>query len=577
MAVIRMWRRLAADEERVRGAIAVTMAILTLAAAGVAFLQGGASARSNQANRTAEVIGEQAVGEEVGRQFRAIADYGVFRRWAEQIYRSAGAYNQLVADPDAEGAALYGALTAVESDLSEWVRQQSILTQPPYFDEETFLVDIFGYEAVEKVAPAIEGVQRREAELAVADQWSTKAASYVTILTLLAVALFFLGLAASLGRSSRPYLAGMGAALGLLALGWTAAVAVTDVHRTPDDAIEQVVVAYRELAQGASSLTELTEENREHNLAAVEAADQAVAADPVYAEAQLIAAETRIALATAQYLGPDGPDGQTQGLLDGADAAMVRYLALRPDDYSAWWNLGWARLLGGDAAGSLSATDEATALSPDHFTLYLNRALARLRGGDLTAATADVEVALEVAHATDLDSNASFFVVADRNIGRLAELWPEEADALTEMQRRLREGQVALRVLGAPVPQAPGVTLEDVSLSVLRLAETGELEEGTAVADGDSISASGAHGLRLSLPRPAPGGTLSVELWRNGFRDAGYAQDVDLAGEGATLTLDLLSPYGQAGSDLDPGAYELELYLDGTTVTHLSWEVVSGS
>jgi len=111
-------------------------------------------------------------------------------------------------------------------------------------------------------------------------------------------------------------------------------------------------------------------------------------------------------------------------------AGYDRVFQVDKQDFSIPWNLGWAKYLVGDYAGSLEATNAALKLTPDRFTLFLNRALVQLAQGDATAARASVETGLDTAAAAGLGSQGTFFAEGDFEIGRLAELRPNEAVVL---------------------------------------------------------------------------------------------------------------------------------------------------
>ncbi|MFN2483832.1 MAG: tetratricopeptide repeat protein [Candidatus Limnocylindria bacterium] len=563
-------------DERSRSAIALTMALITVLATAVAFLQQDASIRSNTANREAERIGLEAVGYDVGMIVESSTDYGVFRRWFEELERQAWANQQAEAERDTETRELYDALAAVDGELSEWSRGQSRLLQPPFFDEATFETDFAAYHAELVVGPQMRAKQEHDARLATGAAWGSRALTYVTILTILAAALFFLGLATTLRGTARPIFAFTGGAFAIVSLAWTVISALTPFAGVPQTAIDEVVSAYVEMAQYDSVRSDPIEPDRPRYEAALSHAEAALAADPTYPTAYLARAEARLFFADRMYFAEDGSTDEAVGLMERAVDDYHPYLEDEPEDYAAWWNLGWAQLLAGHHAESIASTDRALSFNPDHFALYHNRALAELRMGDEAAADADVETALRVFADADLDSDAAFFVQADFNMGRLVERWPEQAEAVERMQRRLREAQVSLEALDAPTPQSDAPEVEALRLTALQLSPEGELVEDNAVADGGSIAGAGHVGYRVSIR--APGARLamsvSVRVWRDGVLDPGSSVDIPWAADPQTSqTLDIVSPYGRANFDLDPGRYELEIYIGGATRGSITWEV----
>ena len=242
--------------------------------------------------------------------------------------------------------------------------------------------------------------------------------------------------------------------------------------------------------------------------------------------------------------------------------------------------MGWAQLLAGDPDDALASTDRALGLSPNHFALHLNRALANLRLGDDAASEADVETALGVIAESNLDSDAAFFSQADFNIGRLVDRWTDRAEQLTAMQRRLREGQAALAVFGEPEPRVNAPEIARLEVTSLSLSPEGEIVEEEPIDEGDTIPASERVGVRLSLEVDAPSDAMSVSVrvWRDDALQQASSADLPWSEDAnGTMTIDLVSPYGRADFDLDPGRYELEVYLDGATRGSTWWEVTPAS
>ena len=412
-------------------------------------------------------------------------------------------------------------------------------------------------------------------ETETARAWSGRASTYITILTALAVSLFFLGLGATLNGTPRPVLGAAGVLLGALSFASTLVVAVPPVHRVPDAAIERVVEARAglwQLAGGGLGATEVSSERRRGLESAIAAADAGAALDPSYRAAQLARGEGRLLLAHDLVMAT-GPSDETRELTKSAMADYRTYLEARPEDYSAWWNLGWAAYLGGDLPASLKATERAIELSPGQLTLYLNRALTKLTLGDRTGAMADVEQAVQTAASAPLDSNSHFLAASDFDLGRLALHRPSEAEALQQMRVRLREALVALSAIHSPAPRADAPAIDGVEMTTLRLSSRGALVEGAPLREGEQMLDPDAVGIRLAARSSAPvGATLSARVFVNGVPQSGYDVDTKWSGRRAQ-EVDLLTPYGRAGFVLDPGHYDLELYVDGATRWRTSWKV----
>lgn len=554
------------EEDLGKAASAMALALLTVLAAAVAGLQGQASLEAQRAGQIAEQIAFEAAGRDTTAVIQIGAAYGTYRRWYEELERAAWAsYERLRATaPDEQQ--LLDTFQRAGNEISAWVQGQSPLLQPPYYDAATRVSDFAAYEADAMVGPSVGAAERRANELAVASAWGGKAAEYVTILTVIAVGLFFVGLSSTV-RAGRRFLGVAGVSFGVAAAAWTIAVTAQPIHRLPDSAIEHYVAAQVRLAQapdlgGGSPTDEVGLGPYDAALAEV---DEALRQDPDYVMAYQLRAGIKVHYASELIISGVTATVDTGTLLRDGMADYRRYLESRPDDYAAWWNLGWAAYLVEDYRDSTAATSRALELAPTQFTLYLNRALAWIGLGDRAAATADVDRALALAAADTSDTANWYLGQSDLDIGRFAELRPAVADFLRETQLRLREAQVALRALGDPSPNADAPEFASVDVHPIEIGHYagGRITEGAAMADGDHLATTDAVGIRVrATGQGIVGRNISARIWINGLPRPEFVTDV--VADEATTVVDLVSPYGRAGFDLDPGDYELELYVDGS-------------
>ena len=567
-------------DDRANSTIAISMALITVLATGVAFLQQDASIRAGRAEREAERIGLAAVGHDVGTLVQAGTDYGVFRRWFEELQRGAWASEQAAEEPEGYDPAFLEALSAIDYEIADWAKLQSALLQPPYFNEATFETDFAAYDAEQNVGPRERAEHEHDIQLAVASEWDSRSLAYVTILTILAASLFFLGLGASLTRAARPIFAATGALFAVLSLGWTVSAAMTPIDEVSPAAVDDAVRAQVEMARITSwDLPEISEIDRQHFEEALSAADAAIAAAPDYPRVYLTRGEVKLGYGDTLYFGVERDEALVEWLLEGAIGDLQTYLRAEPDDYSAWWNLGWAQYLAGHNEASVASTNRALELSK-HFALYLNRSLAKLSMGDVEGSEADVEVALEVARVAALDSTQSFFAEADRELARLMELRPDEAEGLAAQRERLHEGQVALDVFNAttPNPDAPG--LDVLLIYTLILQPDGTIAEGEEIADGGSFSQVGHAGFSVGVGarEPTEETMVSVRIWRDGLLETGSSADVPWSEEPGyedIMLIEVVSPYGYAGFDIDPGQYEAQVFFDAKLAGTVRWEVTA--
>ena len=467
-----------ADEDRGKALAGLALAVLTVLATMVAALQTDAGIRAQRGKRDADRVALEAAGRDGGGLLRIGTGYGVWRRWYEQTERSRAARIAAEADPDRGDAELLEALAGIDGDIAEWMRQHSELLQAPYYDEDVGNTGFLRYEADVQIEPQLRAQEQHSVEASVAAAWDTRSSTYVTILTIIAVALFFVGLGSQLRPPARRFLAVSGIALGLVSLVWATAEALSPIHRVPDEAIVRVAQARREtlLAYEPTSGS-LTAEQEAGLRRAVTLADEALAIDPSFLSAHRARAEGRLAHGEALRLA-NGPGAASDELLRAAVADYQVAVRVHADDVATWANLGWAAFLSGDGGLASSATQRAIDIAPEDATLYVQRATIRAFTGEVDAARADIETALRVAADVASDSGSYQLSLATYFIRRLAEQDAPRAGILAEMEERIHEAQVAIGVLDRPSGDRDAPSLEVSDITALRVAPDGSLAEG---------------------------------------------------------------------------------------------------
>ncbi len=568
-------RRHLAEQDVGKAGRALALALLTVLAATVAGLQGHASLEAARAGRVAEHLALDATGASSSSVIQVGAAYGIYRRWLEQHERSGWAANEAIKAAEAGDLERLQVLQQVDLELAAWITSQTPLLQPPFYDPDLRVSDSFAFEAEMIVRPSILAAEQRASELAVAAAWQGRASGYITALTVIAVGLFFVGLASTVS-SGRRFLAGAGVTFGLAAAAWAIAIAIGPIPRVPPAAIEHLAAAHAAVSR--APLLSGTAVPQPEQLAwyqtAIDEASAALALDATYESAYLARGGMRVLYGDELVLSGAEEDVDAQALLRAGMADYERYLETHPDDYAAWWNLGWAGYLVGDHAASIEATSRALELAPTQFTLHLNRGLARIAGGDRAGAETDVRRALELAAADTSDTAGWYLGQSDFDLGRLAELHPEDADILGSIQLQLREAQVALRVLGRPLPESTAPQPRSVTLRPIDIGRYagGLIAEGEPITAGAHLPTTEAVGMRVVVEgNELAGHQLSARMWVNGLPRPDYV--VDAAATSATTTLDVMSPYGRAGADLQPGSYSLDVYVDGSRRFTSAWTV----
>lgn len=244
--------------------ISVLIALATVGATWVAFLQSDASNNDDRAGRDANRLALEALGKRVEGQARFNFDYdSAYQAWIELDTLALAAENR-------GDEASAERLLAVRDSM----QALSPLMQAPYFSEAGE-VDVARYEVDIYLREVTRLQEEFVAAAAVKDVWDSKANAYVVHLTMFAVALFLLGLSASLALGAPKFIfSSVGVVLASIAGLWafsTYQEPVTDLRLVPS-AISDYVEAEMLEYQGRSQ-------------EAIVAYDRAISSAPVYTNA----------------------------------------------------------------------------------------------------------------------------------------------------------------------------------------------------------------------------------------------------------------------------------------------------
>ncbi len=431
--------------------LALTVVLVTLFGASVAYLQSSASNKEDNAAREAA----RASIDGLGRQVESSTEYRYnYRAFVEsklveqraQIDRSL----QRAAPAGDPIATLYAA------SATRWEAiQKSTADLSPLIDDPRFGAaadPTLAKLADELDIPPTNARLTHSVQAAESNDYGSKADQYVAVLTLLAAALFLFGLSLTINGRGRFVLAGAGALLTVLSVGATMYVFVRPVHH--------VSVAAVDLAAHGSALTRQGQYDE-----GIDKLNQAIDDSPRFsdayglrAQAEFLRGSPQASLGFVSIVEPDALEASTEDLQKAYDLGDT-------NDISVVGDLGFQYFLQGDNAKASSLTHEALDLNDEQPELWFNLGLIDLaRGRDESAANAYTN-GLTRTDAVDAGSRQDLISAAFVDLGLLTDRLPDRADAAQVQKGRLAQ-YIARKDPdhGQDVPDsAPGATVTDFS------------------------------------------------------------------------------------------------------------------
>ena len=363
--------------------IAVIIAIATLLAAIVGFLQNQASSENGAASLRAQQYAIEATQALVLAQERARVAVDTWSISLEQRVRAANVGQQITYAPEAEVARLK-ATQAYWLTLAQRTEELSGIDRasPDGPDQDpAFPARLLASGTRDAIR--LEALQDAANELG--EGWSGQATTYTAILAVLAVALYLLGFSLTIDvRPAKLLFAGVGVLLVVLAGGWTGG----QLALAPVAASDGAADAY---ADGAVALK--TAYDQPGYQAVVDAMTRAIELRPTFARAYL-------GRATAEFMAGSPQTGgfvsiATDEALRASTSDLEKAAALGLDDTTLLSELGFQRYLQGirgDRAmleESITLTGRALARAADNPVMHFNLAVALLaadRPGDARTA-----------------------------------------------------------------------------------------------------------------------------------------------------------------------------------------------
>ena len=429
--------------------VAVLIMVVTLLGAVFAFLQTQAGNRESSANRSAQAAAIQATTDIVDGN-RAINqddlawelqdDQGWFRFYLEDDTGPAASFARAL-------ARAYDAAQRDLKDLSVVERTGTYKLPDDEIDWARFYEDQYraSYSSTE--------FQRAHAEER--DGWSAKGSQYVTVITVLAMALFLLGLTLTVPAAARrPFLV-TGTIVAVVGTAWGATVWLRPVERPSAEAIEAYVDGQVLLNAGSD-----TEDFQQ----AVDRFGAAIRARPDYVDAYVSRGNAYFEL---DFLNPDGPQGSMEAVAD-----FQRAIDLGLNDVLSWGNLGAAQWWLGEYDAALESTRTAFELDRSDITVSLNYAEVLLTAGGLDdpgyrSQLRHVRGLLERAPTWLRDSKMeSFYEAVDLAVRYRPDLAELESAFKEAMIRIHHEIDLNNELYGRPRPEPVDATITDLQFTL---------------------------------------------------------------------------------------------------------------
>lgn len=543
------------SDELYKKLLAILIAIITVIATVVAFLQSDAGNRDDHAGRDATRYAVELVGRRINGETKVNFDYDeAYQKYVEMDTLAFAADNR----GDSVAANRYRVLQQSFLKLSP-------ILQPPYFDAVTQEVNYDRYVADVYLTDVIRMNEQYTAAAAVKDAWDTKANTYIVHLTILAVALFLLGLSATIELSTpRNIFTVAGLGMAIFATVWAASTYLEPVFdlRDKPEAIDAFV-------QGS-----IANEAKQYD-AALKAFDSAITFVPDY---------------QAAYVGRssayEGSGDYTKAI---ADLKQAR--SLGNETASVIGAQAWLEYQLGNLDESITTGRIALENYPGAQELWIrfDLALALLAKGDIEAAQAEYKQGMTIASQAVSDANnrgeqfsssllwsltgasddvAALSAVASGSDGTPLASALQNKDAIIQaapqLVNDLRNLSVSLEYYGRPPAEPTTAKIANLTFAKPVYAEDNIFLEHQ-VAEEFAYGVNEMDAL-FDYSGMKDGQELLVKVYINGEEDASWRKLVTWKdGAEGSYVLPLAISYSETFV-LTHGSYFVEIYIDGQIV-----------
>jgi tetratricopeptide (TPR) repeat protein len=538
----------AAEDRATRRFNAITVifiAFVTLLSAVAAFLQNDAANRQSSAVRDVQRYAASQLSAALQSQEAQNFDAAVQRDWLNFSYERSALLSTGV-DSDAARAAHLAELMRLTAGFSP------MLQEPYLSDPIEGSIDLPRYYGDQEYEPTY-WQQRREAAALVNDAWNSKSSTYVTVLTLFAVALFLFGIAATIGGKLRGGFVILGVLIAIGATAWMTNTFFAPVKVRPEPAMQAMARGRVDLSRAEILRSwRQPEDALTYYQSAIEKLDEALKIDPEYPAA--------LGERASAYL-----QAGEQRLWNREDAS--RFLQYSIDDYRAaidqgddsmntLWNLGWTYFLLGDQPSSLEYTDRALEKAPRQIGLYLNKALALRALGKVDDAFALVQEAYQRAIDQPTSSANFYFHATIFDITQQLRAFPN--DDLQKLLKDVKEKYVSLRYL-------KGQPIEPTGCQITAVAFFKGLDDKNELIDPADQFAAGVEQVYMGFDYTGlpTGGEIQALVYVFDKEDETLTVqeklNLDPIGTGY---IRITSPFINAGG-LSSGSYRVDIHING--------------
>ncbi|MCA9793927.1 MAG: tetratricopeptide repeat protein [Candidatus Eremiobacteraeota bacterium] len=539
----------------------VLIALITVFATMLAYIQVDAAHRDDRANRDSKRYALESFGLSV----RGHAQSNFAYNQAFKGYYELGRLESLANTVDNEEAA--GVYEKASEDVTRYTDLFSSEAPKNYYDKATGEVDLEHYEADAYVTRVAMLEQQFKAASDVKAAWDTKATTYIVHLTMLAVSLFLLGQATTTkGSFGKKTLLATGVGMSLMAGFWAFRVWAPAVYD-----LREAKGAIDHYAAGAGL------DHRGLLKEAVAEYDQAIAAYPDYLDALLARGSDHLEL--EQWAE--------------AAADFEKALRLNPNSPTVRARLCESYYEQGLFAQAIEQGKKAAAMAPDDVGVRNMLALALLASGDIEAGKAEYQNGMQTAarlvaeaHQQGAAPPAFIWETLDDSSLSLDELISAaedgegtppkdkipDPDKVVEAAEALHDEldglAISLEYSGKPPEGKLEAEIGEIDFGLPRYDAKGELQSEVQPFPGDVFPA-GTDEVVIEFPygKMKDGSELVMRIFKDGQELPSWRMVEQWSlGSGDNETdywYRVLSPGYSADTEFDPGQYFVEVFFDG--------------